>query len=597
MIGVKKTTDNKSHNHSLRQKLLFFQGSVLLVLFAGITVYLITVYSNSLLKLKQEEILTSLQYINNNISAQLETIELVDIDVRVSSVVKDNLNQTEYVEYGRAFSKIVNYLSTKIFGAAGLRHAVIIDKENHVYSVDFTLQLPKDFRIEETEVYKAALNNPSKLVWLSNNDIYDNYGIEHGDYRMRSDIHAASIIKNYSSGETLGLLILTLNQNYFQELMKTEKVIENANIFLVSPDKTKEYALTAMGVELEPGILNSLRFAGIMGTIQHGQKLIIYEPNKEMDWYIVCVADMQSLQHSVQRYILPLLIVFGLTLLLFFAVTNRFFNPMTRGIDNLTDQMRRFEKGDFSAHVENPGNDEIGRLSRSFNHMVDRIEELLNSQYQLALKTREAEFKSLQAQINPHFLYNTLDMLNWQLVMCGQENLSQGVVAIGNCLRYSISQGTIQTTLKEEMDNVRDYIAVQKRINEKQVDVFLDVDEPEKIVLPKLTLQPLVENAFLHGFIGREENNSLAITGIYSSESKNEYIITVSDNGIGMNDEEHPDFNASGKQSSSAHVGLGNVISRVKYLYREKADIKIDSKYGVGTSITISLNLEPEDEG
>ena len=89
----------------------------------------------------------------------------------------------------------------------------------------------------------------------------------------------------------------------------------------------------------------------------------------------------------------------------------------------------------------------------------------------------------------------------------------------------------------------------------------------------------------------------ILISGIYSSESKNEYIITVSDNGIGMNDEEHPDFNASGKQSSSAHVGLGNVISRVKYLYREKADIKIDSKYGVGTSITISLNLEPEDAG
>ena len=188
-------------------------------------------------------------------------------------------------------------------------------------------------------------------------------------------------------------------------------------------------------------------------------------------------------------------------------------------------------------------------------------------------------------------------MLNWQLVIHGENTLSESVVALGNCLRYSISSGDVQVSLEEELKNVRDYIAIQTKINEKQVELYIEAEGVERIWLPKLTLQPLVENVFLHAFVGRDSNNSLAITGRYSGSEKQDYIITVSDNGIGMTEEELRKYCGEPGEIDGEHVGLANVVSRLRYLYRENVTVQAESNYGFGTSITICLkNLKGEEE-
>ena len=515
------------HNLTVRKKLLIFQGCFVCLLFLLIAVYLMTVYSNSLLNSQKENIENSLQYLNNNITAQLEAINSVDIDVRVSSEVKENLNKTDYISYGRAFTKITDFLSSKVFGIPGLRHAIIIDMHNHVYTVDLPLQFPSGFLLESTEAFQAASQAPSKLVWLSYNDIYEKYGLGYGDYRIRSDIHAASIIKNYTTGETQGILILTLNENYFKNIFKSNSTLEKSNVFLVSPDNQKYYILSSEEPEISPDILKELPLSNkTKGTLVLNKSLITYDINTEMNWYIVCAVKLKSLQHDVYKYILPLLIIIGLSLFFFFIASDRAFNSMTKGINTLSASMHQFEKGDFNVKISSCSDDEIGRLSQGFNHMVEQIKNLIDTQYKMAVMTREAEYKSLQAQINPHFLYNTLDMLNWQLVIRGEEKLSESVVAIGNCLRYSISDGNTKSTLHDEINNIKDYISIQTLINEKPIDLVLDAEDADIIILPKLTLQPLVENAFLHGFIGRESNNSLSITGNYSTPERTEYTIT-----------------------------------------------------------------------
>ena len=579
-------------NLTFREKLLLYQGLFIAVFFLGVSVYLTTVYSNSLLKSERNSIENSLQFLNGSITAQIEAINSVDLDVRASSTIKENLNTTDYVQYGRAFTKITDFLSAKVFGVSGLRHAVIIDKKNHIYTVDLSLQLPDSFRLEETRVFQSALLSPSKLVWLSENDIYDLYSVDTGDYRVRSEYHAASIIKNYASGEIQGLLILTLNDNFFRNIAKTVPQTESVNVYLITPDLNKCYPLSENTASLSADFLKSmpLKESSHGSFIENGE-LITYEQNSEMGWYVVGTIGVRTLRRDVEKYTFPLLAIIGLSLLVFFLISNQVFNSMTKGINQLSLSMKQFETGDFRARVNNPSNDEIGRLSQSFNHMAGQIEDLIDTQYKMAVQTREAEFKSLQAQINPHFLYNTLDMLNWQLILHGEDRLSESVVALGNSLRYSISENGTESTLKSELENVNNYVSIQSLINEKPVEMAVDVKDAEAIFLPKLTLQPLVENAFLHGFKGRDENNILSISGEYAASGT--YIITVRDNGIGMTEEEIEHLIHSGPLDG-AHVGFANVISRLHYMYKDNVEITVNSQYGFGTAIQIILKLQGE---
>ena len=592
--GIAVGKDFRIKNLTIRQKLLLYQGLLILAFFLGVTVYLTTVYSNSLLKSEQKSIENSLQYLNGSISAQIEAIKSADLDVRVSSTIKDNLNQADYVQYGRAFTRITDFLNSKVFGISGLRHALIIDKTNHVYTVDLPLQLPESFQLEETGVYQAALQSPSKLVWLSENDIYDHYSLDYGDYRVRSDFHAASIIKNYTTGEIQGLLILTLNDNFFRNIAKSVPLMDSMKVYLVSPDLKKCYSLSDGAEPLSSEVMANIPLdENLRGPFLHNGELLTYEQNHEMGWFILGSIGLRTLRHDVEKYIFPLLAIIGVSLLVFFVLSNQVFNSMTKGINRLSDSMKQFETGDFKARVNNPSTDEIGQLSRSFNHMAAQIEDLIDTQYKMAVQTREAEFQSLQAQINPHFLYNTLDMLNWQLILHGEDRLSESVVALGNSLRYSISENGTCSTLQSEVDNIQNYVSIQSLINEKPVELTVDVKDAESIFLPKLTLQPLVENAFLHGFNGRDGNNSLSITGDYEDDSCKTYIITVRDNGVGMTEDQIAALK-NATPLEGAHVGFANVLSRLQYMYKDNVEIKVSSKYGFETTIRIVLNLQGE---
>lgn len=576
-----------------RQKLLTFQTLFIIILYFAIAFYLITGYSDSILDSKKDSIQTSLTYVNNNLSTKIKSLEAVDLDVRASDDIKSNLNKTDYIEYGRAFTKITDNLFSKVLSTSGLRHAVIIDMCNHVYTVDVSLQLPTDFNLRDTEIFKAVCQNPSKLVWMPENDIYNKYVQDNGDYRMRSNIHAASLIKNYATGDIQGLLILTLNPNYFQDSVNVGSDIDNTDLYLISKDRTACHVLSSDEAPIPEEVLSALDFDNFeSNSVTLGNKMVLFEKNKEMDWFVVCVGDIEEIRQNIRESIVSLLIIIGIAMLIFLILSNGVFNSMTKDIGVLAENMEKFAQGDFDTQIEAPGNDEIGRLSQNFNQMVRKTSELIDTQYRMELRTQETEFKSLQAQINPHFLYNILDMLNWQLVIRGEEKLSDSVVAIGNCLRYSISRDSTSATLQEEINNIRDYVTIQTLINDKPIDFFVDAVDTEIIVLPKLTLQPLVENCFLHGFNGRDTNNSLAVVCSYTSADRSKYCISVSDNGIGMSEDTKNSILPNDSGENSEHVGLRNVFSRLKYMYKDAVDFDIQSSFGYGTTINIIIKIE-----
>lgn len=578
---------------SYRDKLLYFQVCFILIIGIMISISLTFFVSDSIMDNEEKHLEQLLQVVNEKVSGQIEVFDSVSFDLLVNQSLKNSLNQTDSIEYGRAFHTITSMLSTKTFGTIGMQRILIIDRQKHVYSTDLALLLPIDFDIQNTEVYKAIQQYPGELVWLTENDIYDRYGMDVGMYKNTSDIHAAAVIQNYISKEVLGILILSLDNNYFSKMTFSDDMIEGTNLYLVSPDKKRNYKLSGTEEDLDEVVLKNLPFGEEnSGVYTKNDNIISYRYNKKMNWYLVSVTETRFWKESIYQLVKALVLILGIEIIVFILVSNYFFKTMTKGIDLLVQGMMEVERGNFDVAIESNRTDEIGKLTNAFNHMVRQINELIISKYQQELLTQKAEIQALQAQINPHFFYNTLDMLSWQLVIKGEDDLSNTVISIGNLFRYSISSGQMNVSLKEELGNVRDYLAVQFSISGKMIDYIIEAEDEEHILLPRLSLQPLVENAVTHGFKGRENNNRLFIHGYFKKTGT--YVIEVEDNGIGIPEEKVKFLEEMTELETSAHVGIANVRKRIMYLYEGNASMTIKSQYGYGTTIIIELPVRDE---
>lgn len=219
-------------------------------------------------------------------------------------------------------------------------------------------------------------------------------------------------------------------------------------------------------------------------------------------------------------------IIFILILLIGIALGVKLSRSITRPIEQLIKKMRRIEKGDLDnleeqslGEVPRTSQTEVEHLQRTFKMMIQRIRELINQNYAKQLVIRESELKALQAQINPHFLYNTLDSINWLAKVNRQSQISQMVEALGFLLRSSLSDGTSLITLKSELGIVRSYVTIQRIRFEERLDFQLEVpDEYLDALIPKMTLQPLLENAIHYALEPRVETCHIRIIVQESAE-------------------------------------------------------------------------------
>lgn len=578
---------------SYRQKLLYSQIGITVLIIFLMSLIMMAVLSDKIRENEEMHLEKLLQVVNENISSQIEVFDTVSFDLLVNDSLKECMNQTDSIKYGRAFNTIRDILGAKTIGTIGLSSIAVIDIEGHVYSSDIGLLLPENYDLEKTEVFCRADEHPGELVWLTENDIYNSYGTV-GLYKNKTDIHAAAVIRDYIRKQVYGILILSLNQDFFQKMTFSDKELKNINMYLVSEDKSKNYGVSGTRTNLEESVLESLDFTNKTIDVKASKnKFVSYLYNTTMGWYLVSVTDARITQEWFYQIAPILLTVLMIGILLFSLISNRFFKSMTKEIDSLIAGMEKVERGNFGVVVASKRSDEIGVLVNEFNHMVRQINELIILKYQQELLTQKAEFQVLQAQINPHFLYNTLDMLNWQLVIRGENDLSDSVIAIGNLLRYSMSRDHKNVFLEDELQNIRDYLSVQYSISGKEIEYNIDVQDSQKIWLPRLSMQPLVENAITHGFEGRDKNNSLKITGRRCTEDGvDSYILIIEDNGIGMQEEELRRLSELHDPENSLHLGVANVRKRISYLYRGKGELIFESRYGYGTKVIIKLPLQ-----
>lgn len=285
--------------------------------------------------------------------------------------------------------------------------------------------------------------------------------------------------------------------------------------------------------------------------------------------------------------VLMLGIVFGL-----FPVLLIVSNIISKPLVNVCQAMEKFGEGDFKQRVEIGTNDEVGQVASGFNEMVKLIEQLINKNYIMALKERETELATLQAQINPHFLYNALDSIYWQALDMEDEETAESIYQLSQLFRLVLGKGEKLVTVEMEAELLKRYLEIQKLRFQQQMEFYLDIaPEIMNVKIPKLILQPFVENAVVHGMQKQEGICVIRISGAYAGE-KMEF--QISDTGAGMTQEQLKQIWEEGadKAYSGQKIGgyaIKNVRERLELGYGKEFHLEIKSQVGKGTVVTIML--------
>lgn len=430
-------------------------------------------------------------------------------------------------------------------------------------------------------------NGRGKAVWL---------GLDDSGRFMQ----VGAQINSKKNMSVLGFLILQIPANDFENQVENMSFIrdgkslivdQNMDVIISTDDEVKEAPEEIQDILTEEAAghhLFQMDIGGIDSYVYIGEM-------KYADWYMVSIIPRMSYMGVLHdlRVVIGVLCVAVLTVvsILIFYIVSRF----TRGIEHLQNAMHRFGEGDFNVICAVRTDDEIGELSQHFNMMVYNINDLVDRVYNANMLRQKSELESLRMQINPHFLYNTLDMVAWISRDKGVPEVADIAVSLSNMLRYTI-KGPAMTDLGTELENIRHYLTIQRYRYGDRIQFVIQAPESlMKFRLPKMLIQPLVENAIIHGV----ENIAQGIVMLDIQKDKDRVRICVSDNGVGM-DQKKIDEILGGEESlileSRDSIGLRNVNRRLKIHYGEYHGLTIQSVPGGGTSICIWIPLEEDAE-
>lgn len=327
----------------------------------------------------------------------------------------------------------------------------------------------------------------------------------------------------------------------------------------------------------------------------NGEKCMVsYVRNPKSGILVYEILPLHRVVNNSFMILMIILLIFTSCISIGMVLSSFFTKRINEPIDKLVSHIRLLSHGDFTVDPKIESEDEIGTIGKGVNHMAAKIEELVDMKVESEKEKKNLEIKMLQAQINPHFLYNTLDSIRWIAIIQKNSGIVKVVTSLSSLLKNMAKGFNEKITLKQELDFLADYIVIEKVRYVELFDVEIDVEPKElyqaKIV--KLTLQPLVENAIFSGIEPSGRNGLVQIKAVKKGQ---DLCITVRDNGIGMDKEKAKQLlkdTETVKSSSMSGIGLPNVDRRMKLVYGESYGLSIQSEPGQYTQITVMLPLE-----
>lgn len=454
-----------------------------------------------------------------------------------------------------------------------------------------------------SDIYRAARQAGGKLVWYPTYDFVDMFDqpyLANGTIDFRYLFSATRVLDfSYLNNTTLEKLdtsierpVLTISFKLDTLTSLFEKSIPDGSRYLIlDPDNRIVASSESRRITqvYKDNWVEQLQQAGSGTrriTLDGVNMIVCFDRSQVTGWMSIVMTPESTLVGSLVPVIrastILMAVIMGIVALIFaYFISGKITNP----IKQLLAAMRSVGEGDFQTRVVVSTNDEFGILLQRFNLMNDRIRLLVSENYEIKLKEQEAEIHALNMQMNPHFLYNTLNVMNWMAIENDQKELSKMLVCLSNMLHYTSRKEWGAVHLSEEIEWMKNYFYIMTVRFEEKFTVSYEIDSMlYDYKVPRLLFQPFVENAILHGFDQTESGGLIRIRGWVDDGTR---YFEVADNGRGMSSDA---VNAILYRESSS-IGIKNTIARIRMTYGEEYGVVISSKPGFGTKVTITLPL------
>ena len=574
---------------SFKKKLLFsfiIVAFIPLCIFASVSGFVFVHQEKNTMDTHLSQIVSQ---VSNSIDVYISTIDKIIKNIDLTIQDSDFIISTDE----QKIDSSKEYLTAELKNIADSHKeiaGIIIAKENDDYISTGVSRISSD-PFSEEDWYQMALKNPDQFVILSSalgRNIETNKS-----YSVDDVFSVAKAIVDPKTNDNIGVILIDIKHDIIMDSINMVSIGEKSFVYVIddfdnvvyAPWNKVIYRINSAWINPKNEPFETKKIDGI--SYQFNSKKSNYT-----GWRVVGVFSLEEVMKNIYyiTYILIFCVIISVLFIIFISL--RLSYTITDPILQLKNLMGQAENGDLTVRFVSKKNDEISQLGNNFNQMIEQIDELIKMVYLEQQSKKNAELKSLQEQIKPHFLYNTLDTISWMARDYSAEDIVKLVDALTNMFRIGLSHGKDFITVTEEIKHITNYLYIQKIRYKDKLNYEIDVDKDiMDYKLPKLILQPLVENAIYHGIKQNKKGGIIHITSHIVDENK--YILSVSDNGPGIEPEKvyNLNFKLNNKNLNidKQSFGLFYIQERIRLSYGQSYGISIDSEKGKGTRVSIIL--------
>lgn len=541
----------------------------------------------------QNQVLKSLDQIFQSVSDNVEVLGTYPEVQGYLKVDAENQQASRVQLEGQIRSLLLNY--SKVYKEY-INIVVVSDKGQYLSNDSYRI---KKLPLTDEKWYQEAMKANGKLV-LSSSSLGRNLK-DWKNYSTDSYVSTAKMISDPKTGEGIGVILIDLDLKSIQNLVEDITMGQTGFGYIQDSKGHVLYAPKNKVVyRMNPDWVMEGESGRVRCRIEGKDYNVIYSHSEYTDLTATGVFDWGKTIEGAARvrtvswWIAAVIMVFAAGLTVLFSAS------FTRPISALSKLMKKAQTGDMTVRFENHYKGEIRQLGDSFNAMVEKINELLEVVYREQKNKRDAELKILHEQIKPHFLYNTLDTIQWMAKEYQAQDIVDLVLALSGFFRISLSQGKEFITLEQEVLMVKNYLEIQKVRYEDLFDYSTEIEAGmEKYMVLKICLQPLVENALYHGIKEADEDGGKIWIRAFLDE-ENDIILKVEDDGAGMSQERIDQLNSwlrMKERGPEIHAyGIVNVNDRIRIAYGDEYGLHYEKRAGGGTVVVVRLRQLQKEE-
>lgn len=561
-------------------KVTFLLVSVVSILITGFFSYTTTagILEDKALKLTQDTVVKSAQIVDERLNQLMLVMMTFMINDSFQSMLKDASTGdersyfTHMTNMDNVFSqaRIAEPLIQSIFISTPIGEFYPLSMNRNHSTVFTETQLYEQISKERRNIWIEAHED---LLFSGNQRVISLVLQPIAEYPIR-DVYVVVNIRENGLRKVVGP---TAEGGSLRFLLNAgDSLVYNEGNSLVQ--QTAATGLTSTLLENEPSGYTTFKLGG-------SDYLLNYAGLEINDWTVVAIQSKDNVLRELRGVKWTILLITGISFIVTLIISGWFTRYLLTPLQGLLLVMKRVEINDLTARFQSRNEDELAQVGFRFNRMLDQIVLLIEEVKLAEASKRSAEIKSLSAQMDPHFLYNTLNTIYWKLNLKQVEESQEMVMSLSRLFQLGLNKGQEMTTLEKEMQHVVQYLKLQSSCYENLFEYEIKVAEPELLQqsVPRILLQPLVENSILHGFASMESGGRILIEAEIH-RSSHSWSLRVSDNGSGM---EEDTLRLLGSQSPDQGYAIGNLISRLSLGYGEEARLEMVSEPGEGTAVSI----------